>query len=51
MLRADYSEETGHVLDRGLLKFLKEAMGYNSVRIRYRRGKKVIYKPGTDISV
>lgn len=46
-----HSEETGRILDNSLLEFLKETRGFNSDRIQHRRGKKVIHRPGTQISI
>lgn len=50
-LPADRSGESGRVLDSSLLEFLKETRGYNSERIRHRRGKKVVHEPGTQVSL
>ncbi|CAG9794871.1 unnamed protein product [Diatraea saccharalis] len=43
-------EFTRTILDNSLLEFLKETRGYSTHRIRHKRGKKVTYTPGTQIT-
>ncbi|XP_045761191.1 uncharacterized protein LOC123876139 [Maniola jurtina] len=50
-LPGEREQETGRILDSCLLEFLKETRGYNTERIRHRRGRKVVNKPGAQILV
>lgn len=49
-LLVDCSQETILALYSSLLEFLKDTRGFNTERIRHRRGKKFVHQPGISVT-
>lgn len=48
-LPSENGEDSARILDNSLLEFLKETRGYSENRLRHKRGKKILHKPGAQI--